>query len=176
MIVWVQTYTSTLGTSTINYSPTDVFVTYPLPGNCTNLDTIGAKYHEHRRYMMIDKNAGLTATYNRSHDRNKSTEDLVLLRDLQEKMDYAIASAYGWDDLDLCHDFYETPKGVRFTISEEARREVLSRLLDLNHQRYEEEWLRVCMRKRTEKRRAGKRGKVRKAQSKICQNSIIYYR
>jgi len=166
LIVWVQTYNSTPGTSTINYSPTDVFVTYPLPGNCTNLDTIGAKYHEHRRYMMIDKNAGLTATNNRYHDRNKSTEDLVLLRDLQEKMDYAIASAYCSDDLDLCHDFYETPKGVRFTMSEEARREVLSRLLDLNHQRYEEEVAAGLHEKKNRKKESRKKGKSKKSSVK----------
>ncbi len=37
------------------------------------------------------------------------------------------------------HDFHETQQGVRFTISESARREVLGRLLELNHQRWEEE-------------------------------------
>jgi hypothetical protein len=30
-------------------------------------------------------------------------------------------------------------QGVRYTMSEPARREVLARLLELNHQRYEEE-------------------------------------
>ena len=54
-------------------------------------------------------------------------------------MDEAVAAAYGWDDLDLDHGFHETKQGIRFTISEEARREVLHRLLKLNHERYEEE-------------------------------------
>ena len=40
---------------------------------------------------------------------------------------------------DLGHDFHETKQGLRFTISESARREVLDRLLRLNHERYEEE-------------------------------------
>jgi len=39
----------------------------------------------------------------------------------------------------LNHDFHETKQGLRFTISEAARREVLDRLLALNHQRYAEE-------------------------------------
>ncbi|MGZ3625707.1 MAG: hypothetical protein ACXVB7_21710, partial [Ktedonobacteraceae bacterium] len=47
--------------------------------------------------------------------------------------------AYGWDDLVLEHGFHETKQGVRYTISEEARREVLGRLLQLNHERYAEE-------------------------------------
>jgi hypothetical protein len=54
-------------------------------------------------------------------------------------MDHAVAAAYGWHDLTLGHDFHATPQGVRFTVSEAARRELLSRLLALNHQRYAEE-------------------------------------
>ncbi len=42
-------------------------------------------------------------------------------------------------NLDLGHDFHQTAQGVRFTVSESARREILSRLLKLNHERYEEE-------------------------------------
>lgn len=54
-------------------------------------------------------------------------------------MDREVANAYGWQDLDLGHDFHTTKQGIRFTISETARREVLDRLLELNHQRYAEE-------------------------------------
>ena len=54
-------------------------------------------------------------------------------------MDNAVASTYGWDDLDLGHGFHETRQGLRFTISQEARWEVLDRLLALNHERYAEE-------------------------------------
>lgn len=54
-------------------------------------------------------------------------------------MDNTVATAYGWDDLDLGHGFHGTKQGVRFTISEAARREVLDRLLELNHCRYAEE-------------------------------------
>jgi hypothetical protein len=51
-------------------------------------------------------------------------------------MDYAVAAAYGWTDLDLGHDFHPTKHGIRYTISEAARRTVLDRLLALNHERY----------------------------------------
>jgi hypothetical protein len=54
-------------------------------------------------------------------------------------MDEAVAAAYGWEDIDLGHDFHETQQGLRYTIAEPARRELLARLLELNHQRYEEE-------------------------------------
>ena len=46
---------------------------------------------------------------------------------------------HGWEDPELDHGFYETQQGLRFTICEEARREELHRILELNHQRFEEE-------------------------------------
>lgn len=54
-------------------------------------------------------------------------------------MDHAVAAAYGWDDLGLGHGFHETRQGLRYTISDPARDEVLDRLLALNHERHEEE-------------------------------------
>ncbi len=61
------------------------------------------------------------------------------LRDLHVEMDSAVAAAYGWQDLDLDHGFHDTKQGIRFTVSEAARRELLDRLLALNHQRHREE-------------------------------------
>lgn len=66
------------------------------------------------------------------------------LRELHKQMDEAVLKAYNWTDIDLAHDFYEVdylPENdrVRYTISPEARKEVLKRLLELNHKIYEEE-------------------------------------
>ena len=88
---------------------------------------------------MYTREEGLTKTYNRFHNPKEKSTDIVRLRELHVEMDNAVAAAYGWSDLDLGHGFHETPQGVRFTISETARREVLERLLQLNHERYEEE-------------------------------------
>ena len=46
-------------------------------------------------------------------------------------MDPAVAAAYGWADLDLGHGFHTTKQGLRYTISEAARRTVLDRLLEM---------------------------------------------
>ena len=88
---------------------------------------------------MLARHEGLTKTYNRFHDRKETAEDIQKLRELHVEMDNAVAAAYGWTDLDLGHGFHETKQGLRFTISEPARREVLARLLKLNHERYAEE-------------------------------------
>jgi hypothetical protein len=73
------------------------------------------------------------------HSRGRDSAHLVDLRREFQELDLTAIEAYGWTDLDLGHGFHETKQGVRFTISEAARREVLARLLTLNHERYAEE-------------------------------------
>jgi len=121
------------------YAPSDCFDTFPFPTNLTSLATIGERYHRHRAKLMLSRQQGLTATYNRFHDPDEKAEDIQKLRDLHVEMDQAVSSAYGWNDLDLDHGFHQTKQGLRFTISEDARQEVVDRLLALNHQRYQEE-------------------------------------
>jgi hypothetical protein len=135
----------------LQFAPTDCFNNFPFPqivlndsdtqcASRTTLDAIGEQYHEHRRQIMLARQEGLTTTYNRFHDPNEHSADIARLRDLHKEMDRAVAAAYGWDDLALGHDFHQTQQGLRrFTLSESARREVLGRLLELNHQRWEEE-------------------------------------
>jgi hypothetical protein len=135
---WAWHYCSTMRTD-INYSPSDCFETFPFPCKVTGLDTIGERYHEHRRQIMLARQEGLTKTYNRFHDREDASADIQKLRQMHVEMDQAVAAAYGWTDLDLGHDFTLTKQGLRYTISELARREVLARLLKLNHERYAEE-------------------------------------
>ncbi len=79
---------------------------------------------------------------------------IVKLRELHVEMDEAVLEAYGWHltpdpsprvgGIDLRHDFYEVdylPENdrVRFTIHPEARKEILKRLLELNHKIFEQE-------------------------------------
>ena len=66
------------------------------------------------------------------------------LRTLHKQMDEAVLKAYGWTDINLAHNFYEVdylPENdrIRYTISPEARKEILKRLLELNHKIHEEE-------------------------------------
>ena len=137
---WVRYFTSTLGATTLNYSPSDCFETFPFPdGYNTLLNGIADAYDNLRRRIMLEQKIGLTKTYNRFHDSDKISADIQKLRDLHVEMDKAVAIAYGWNDVDLGHGFHETKQGIRYTISEPACREVLQRLLKLNHERYAEE-------------------------------------
>ena len=136
--VWAREYSSTLRRD-MQYTPSNCFDSYPFPQETNDLELIGKRYQKHRQDVMCEKQEGLTKTYNCFHDPKESSDDIQKLRDLHIEMNIAIASAYGWDDVDLDHRFHETKQGIRFTISEEARGEVLQRLLKLNHERYEEE-------------------------------------
>jgi hypothetical protein len=159
--IWARKYCSTLETR-LSYTPSDGLITFPFPKHLGVLQQIGETYYEHRRQIMMARQEGLTSTYNRFHNPKESAADIVRLRELHVEMDRAVASAYGWGErmndeggmmneeqihpsslslppLDLGHGFHETAQGIRFTVSESARREVLSRLLGLNHERHEEE-------------------------------------
>lgn len=148
--VWLRKQASSLRTD-IRYTPTDCFDTFPfppeeyrrmakgewrmdeLPDPFRRAAEIGAEYHEHRRQIMLARNIGLTKTYNLFHDPGCTDADIQRLRELHVEMDNAILACYGWQDLDLNHDFYQNDRGqTRFMPSPEARRKLLARLLDLN--------------------------------------------
>lgn len=135
---WVRVRGSSLRNDQ-RYTPSDCFETFPFPTNLQDLEDIGERYHNHRQSIMLARQEGLTKTYNRFHNPKESADDIAQLRELHREMDEMVAMAYGWDDLALGHGFHETKQGVRYTISEEARREALGRLLKLNHERYAEE-------------------------------------
>jgi hypothetical protein len=159
---WAWKYSPTMRNAGISYSPEDAFRTFPMPENqllLEKVDDVGKRYYEHRRQIMLARQEGLTSTYNRFHNPKESAADIVRLRELHVEMDRAVASAYGWDELELGHGFHETAQGVRFTVSESARREVLSRLLRLNHERWEEEQKAA---EKVEKPKAAKKGKKSK--------------
>ncbi len=135
---WVRRYCASLE-NRLRYLPSDCFETFPFPAEIGVLGQVGETYREHRCSIMLSREEGLTKTYNRFHDPGETSDDISRLRELDIEMDNAVTAAYGWNDLDLGHDFHETKRGIRFTISEEARQEVLGRLLELNHKRYAEE-------------------------------------
>jgi hypothetical protein len=137
---WVITYTSTLETR-INYAPSDVFETFPQvepqSGRGWNgLAQAGNLLYDFRSDLMTRTNLGLTKTYNRVHNPQDEDPDIVRLRELHVELDHAVRDAYGWSDLKLDHHHWETPQGMRFTVSPEAKDELLDRLLELNHERY----------------------------------------
>ncbi|NPV76625.1 MAG: hypothetical protein HPY59_09665 [Anaerolineae bacterium] len=78
---------------------------------------------------------GLTKLYNCFHDPNYLNLDIQELRRLHSEMDQAVLACYGWEDIDLQHDFYPNDrKKIRYMPSREAQREIFTRLLALNQE------------------------------------------
>jgi len=195
---WSWKYCSTLGSSTLNYSLSDCFETFPLLSDVpeiqkTMIGNLGTSYQNTLQKMTRKLKLGQTKIYNQFHNPHLQTDivssqienrtelqktfgketvnlwnhlnktegvcsmeeainDIIQLRQLHKEMDEAVLEAYNWHEdsekwgpaIDLAHDFYEVdylPENdrVRYTISPEARKEVLKRLLLLNHEIYEEE-------------------------------------
>jgi hypothetical protein len=135
-IAWTLRYTSTLRTD-INYSPSDVFLTLPRPESTAELQALGRQLDRLRRELMLARGWGLTKLYNRVHDPDCHEDVIHELRDIHVAIDEAVMRAYGWDDLDLKIGHHPTKIGIRWTVSKEARFELLDRLLEENHRRYE---------------------------------------
>jgi hypothetical protein len=176
---WAWKNSSKMGGTSLRYTPTDSFETFPFPTNVSpkqeqKIEKIGECYYEHREQLMHGIQLGLTETYNLFHsnaiaaqsikEKDKQVvalqrhlektantlsfdeviKGILKLRELHVQIDEAVLEAYGWSDIQLRHDFYEVdylPENdrIRFTIHPDARKEVLKRLLELNHKIHEEE-------------------------------------
>jgi hypothetical protein len=137
---WAHAWCSTMRSAGLRYSPSDAFDTYPQPlqgdGSWKSIGATAERLDAFRSDLMVRTDLGLTKTYNRVHNPNEADSDIVRLRELHVDLDHAVLDAYGWGDLELDHHHWETPQGVRFTVSSEAKDELLDRLLELNHERY----------------------------------------
>jgi len=136
---WARKWSSTLETR-LNYAPTDCYQTFVFPRKDERVAEVGRVFVELRHAVMQKEWLSLTSVYNRIHEQPEDRSDVIEeLRRLCTELDRAVADAFGWTDLELDHDFRETPLGLRYTISDGVKTEVLDRLLDLNHARYDEE-------------------------------------
>jgi hypothetical protein len=132
---WAVMYGSTLETR-VNYSPSDVFLTFPRPVPTERLEMIGRLLDEERRDIMMHRELGLRDLYNRVNDPQiQDDPDVDRMREIHVEVDQATTSAYGWDDLSLDHGFHTYRQMERWTISPAARVEILDRLLEENHKR-----------------------------------------
>jgi hypothetical protein len=143
--LWARTFGYTLEDRN-GYSPADNFRNFPFPPDFQSdpsLDGAGEVYLSFRAKLMIDRNEGLTKTYNRFHAHEESGADIARLRELHAFMDAAVLRAYGWKDLadrampefiEQDADEGKTPK-TRLDWPAEFKDEVLARLLALNAER-----------------------------------------
>jgi hypothetical protein len=146
----------------LQYTPSTCFDTFPFPtASNPQLSTSGVSYDRFRSALMQAEKAGLTRIYNRFHDPDEQSPDILKLRELHSEMDRAVLTAYGWSDLAeratcefrLDYEDDDEPtdddaprartkkKPWRYRWPQDFHDEVLARLLDLNQQRAEQERL-----------------------------------
>jgi uncharacterized protein (DUF433 family) len=163
---WAWNYSSSLKGDR-RYSASDCYETFPFPQNIHqskygDLQEIGDLYHNCREQIMLLLNIGLTKSANLFHSPNldpnviskvcktnsdtsaQALELILKLRGLHAQLDLTVLNAYGWIDIELEHGFHEVdylPENdrIRFTIRPGARKELLKRLLNLNHQIHDKE-------------------------------------
>ncbi|MHB1624613.1 MAG: Eco57I restriction-modification methylase domain-containing protein [Candidatus Dormibacteria bacterium] len=133
---WVIRYTSTMRTD-IRYAPSDVFLTFPRPVPTPELHDLGKALDTERDELMLSRALGLTKLYNQVHDPTIIDPAILRLRELHREIDRAVLAAYGWDDLDPQIGHHRTKIGTRWTVSHQARFQLLDRLLVENHRRAE---------------------------------------
>jgi hypothetical protein len=145
--IWVRARSSTLGFG-LNVAPSDCIETLPFPQidltDQSRLVELSMRFSNQRSLNMEQQGLGFTALNNRFHDAQETAEWVKDLRQFQRDLDYCAAEVFGLSDVDLGHAFHKVEylpenDNVRFTISNQARREILMCLADLNHEQYEEE-------------------------------------
>jgi hypothetical protein len=130
----------------MRYTPSSCFEPFPAPTTWNEphelLEDIGKRYYEYRANLMVERDEGMTKTYNRFHDPTCNDPDIVQLRALHQEMDEAVLAAYGWDDVDTTCEWralYEVEEGKkipwRWQWSEATHDDVLARLIALNEER-----------------------------------------
>ncbi|MCY1306049.1 hypothetical protein D9M70_558820 [compost metagenome] len=69
------------------------------------------------------------------HSQDENTEDVARFRQLIVELDRAVIDAFGWQDIELNHQFVSTKRGARFGLDGTSRLEILKRLSELNRER-----------------------------------------
>ena len=134
---WAIKYSSTMRTD-VNYSPSDVFLTFPRPKSTEWLAEIGRTLDIERREIMLRRELGLTKLYNLVNDPDTADSadgDVARMREIHVELDHAVMDAYGWGNVPLEHGFHTYRQMRRWTVSPTARVEILDRLLAENHHR-----------------------------------------
>ncbi|MEO2104475.1 MAG: hypothetical protein ABGZ36_02415 [Actinomycetota bacterium] len=129
------------------YTPTTSFRTFPHPTMSEELTECGQALYSYRQEWFETSGIGLLKGYAQVNDPNSATKESTEMRRLHVRVDEATKNAYAicddshdWSSIDLDHDFYDCGDlGIRFTLSQSTREQILTWLLELNFRRYGEE-------------------------------------
>ncbi|MEV4865852.1 Eco57I restriction-modification methylase domain-containing protein [Streptomyces ossamyceticus] len=156
---WTVQYGPTR-TGDLRYTPTTCCNPLPAPHPIDELAWLGNELEALQKRTCL----ALTPLSQRIHSRDESTANIAALREIHRKIDQTILATYGWD-VDLEYGFHETRRGTRYTMSPVAQAKILDLLLQLNHERYEDEVKRGEHTPEARRRRAAARKAKAKARA-----------
>jgi hypothetical protein len=155
--VWARFFGSSMKDD-LRYTPSDCFETFPFPEGwetCPAIEAVGKAYYDFRAALMVKNDEGLTTTYNRFHDPDERSSEILRLRELHAEMDRSVLDSYRWSDVPTACEFFldhvdaadeddaggkkKKRKPYHYRWPDEVRDEVLSRLIELNRVRAEGE-------------------------------------
>ncbi len=139
--LWAVRRGSTLKTD-MSYTPSSVFETFPfLRSDLGRLEELGREFFEARHEFLLDQGVGLTDFNKMFHDSKERDSRVDHIRNILISIDGQMAASYKWLDIEMEHDFFpqdHLPEsdGVRFTLSDGNKSEILDRLTQLNNARH----------------------------------------
>jgi type I restriction-modification system DNA methylase subunit len=148
--IWAWKNSSTMKGDALRYSASKAFETFPFPTlPSAEINKLGKLLLSARNILMRKGQLGLTEIQNRIHNPSLATADilydeLLAIRNIHRDLDNAVLDVYGWNDIILNHNFYPIEylpekDRTRFTVQIEARKEILTRLMALNREKYNSE-------------------------------------
>lgn len=146
---WLHNYSlGSLGDNKalMRLSISEALATFPLPTTpvSDNGRSAAKLFQDALVSWAAEHEGGMTDAMNAVHSPDEADARTVELRQLLERVDRAVALAYGWLNLDLAHDFHDEVDAegttvVRHGLSSAARDQALAALIELNRQHYEKE-------------------------------------
>ncbi|MCT3765546.1 hypothetical protein OZ663_03685 [Elizabethkingia sp. HX CGY] len=141
--IWAWKNSSTMKGDALRYSASRAFETFPFPSNSPQLlEELGHNLYLLRKELMLKYKIGLTDLLNIYHNKELKLSsiyfnDILRLRKLQEKIDFFVCAAYGWEYIVLEHNFQiieylPINDRIRYTIDLNARKIILNKLSSLN--------------------------------------------
>lgn len=88
---------------------------------------------------FLRQQGGVTPALNAFNDETNISPDVMEARKLMQTINTEVAKAYGWDDLDLSPSFEDRGLGKRLYLKKDIEREILRRLVELNHRIWNEQ-------------------------------------
>jgi hypothetical protein len=103
---WSRAFGATQGSAdALTYNPTDVFLTFPFPGQKDEVSDICKSYSEERAFLLKQMSLGPTKAYGALHSPLTSRDKIAAFRALHDQANQAVAQCYDWHDIDLTCGF-----------------------------------------------------------------------